>query len=184
MRTPAVLAALALLGFAGCLSSDSGNGGDPVTDPACAFDGTACTGNLTVPQVDARVVLDELKEFSSAHPYRQEGNTFHLAARDDLEGRLESAGLEVVRHRFPSGSYGGENILGFKWGLDRENWIVIGAHYDVTEGAVYGTYDDGSGTALVFELAKAFADVPTQRTIVFAEFDQEEKGLVGSGAFV
>ena len=133
------------------------------------------------PHLDARKLLDDLREYSSAHPYRSSGSPTMAAARDDLEERLAATGLEVVRQDFGSG---GQNILAFKWGSDRDHWIVVGAHYDVTEGAVYGTYDDGSGTAFVFELAAAYANVNTTRTIVFAEFDQEEKGLLGSAAFV
>jgi Zn-dependent M28 family amino/carboxypeptidase len=133
------------------------------------------------PKLDARRLLDDLKAFSSAYPYRSTGSPTMAGARDDLEGRLKAAGLDVLRQDFASG---GQNILGFKWGTDRGHWVVVGGHYDVTEGAVHGTYDDGSGTAYVFSLAAAFANVPTNRTIVFAEFDQEEMGLVGSAAFV
>jgi Zn-dependent M28 family amino/carboxypeptidase len=80
--------------------------------------------------------------------------------------------------------YEGENIIGIKWGSDREHWVVVGAHYDITEGAVHGTYDDGSGTVDVLALARAFAGVETDRTLAFIEFDQEERGLVGSRFFV
>jgi hypothetical protein len=160
--------------FAGCAQqSDSPN---DMPGPG------AMASEVAPVKVDARHLLDELKTFSSAHPYRSSGSPTMAAARDDLEQRLKSAGLDdVVRQDFGDG---GQNILGFKWGSDRDHWIVVGAHYDVTEGAVYGTYDDGSGTAFVFELAAAYAKVNTTRTIVFAEFDQEEKGLVGSAAFV
>lgn len=188
MKTSALLvAAVALLALlAGCSQSPSGDSA-VVTDPDLA-------GLVAAPKVDARKTLDDLKEFSESFPYRQSGTPTHLASRDDLAGRLSSAGLEVVRQSFPSAGtstaggpapqFDGENILGFKWGSDREHWIVVGAHYDVTEGAVYGTYDDGSGTAMVFELAEAYAKVNTTRTLVFAEFDQEEMGLIGSSAFI
>ncbi|MEA3166920.1 MAG: aminopeptidase YwaD [Thermoplasmata archaeon] len=191
----AVATLLLIASLAGCADRST----DPATgnDPACttgATDGAACTAAIMAPKVDARKTLDDLRDFSESFPYRQSGTPTHLASRDDLAGRLEAAGLEVVRDSFPSAGtstaggpepeFEGENILGFKWGTDRSHWIVVGAHYDITEGAVYGTYDDGSGTAMVFELAAAFADVQTERTLVFAEFDQEEMGLVGSRAFI
>lgn len=194
MKVLAPLSAVLLLLLPGCAQQGGDDDGNVVTDPTCAMVGADCMANMTAPHLDARQVLDDLRQFSEAFPYRQSGMANHLAARDDLAARFESSGLEVVRQSFPSGGdstvgalpfdFDGENILGIKWGTDRESWIVIGAHYDITEGAIYGTYDDGSGTVMVFELAEAFANVPTDRTIVFAEFDQEEMGLVGSRAFI
>lgn len=162
---------------AGCVDTSPDGTGVPTTPPPPLHE-------VTVPKVDARATLDDLKVFSEAFPYRQAGNAMHLGARDWLAERMTAAGLEVVRQKFPSGTYEGENIIGIKWGTDRESWIVVGAHYDVTEGAVYGAYDDGSGTIQTLKLGEAFANVATDRTIAFIEFDQEEKGLVGSEAFL
>lgn len=186
----AVLVAAALLA-SGCLAP-KGADGAPGADDTPAVHLAACdAGNLTscakvAPHVDAGELLQALQSFSSQFPYRSTGSPTMELARDDLARRLGDAGLDVVRQDFAQdGPLGpGQNILGFQWGADREHWIVIGAHYDITEGAVYGTYDDGSGTAMVFELAAAFAGLNTTRTIVFAEFDQEEMGLVGSSAFI
>jgi hypothetical protein len=189
MKGFVAVAALLLLGLSGCMQATQTS---TSTGPAgICVDASIqpCPADLAAPKVDARKVLDDLKAFSEAFPYRQSGSPTHVAAREDLAGRFKAAGLEVVREQFPSAkvgqlkdqlSYVGENVIGVKWGSDRTHFIVVGAHYDVTEGAVYGTYDDGSGTALVFKLAEAFAKVPTNRTILFAEFDQEELGLVGS----
>jgi hypothetical protein len=142
------------------------------------------------PAVDAARVLAEVKSFTEAYPYRQSGNAAHLGARQWLESSMKDAGLEVMRHAFDatqigtSSAYDGENIIGIKWGEDRSRWIVIGAHYDITEGAIYGAYDDGSGTLMTIGLARAYAQVPTNRTLAFILFDQEERGLVGARAFV
>lgn len=181
----AVLVAAALL-VSGCVAERADDGAPGADDTPETRAADCGLGNITAcvsvaPHVASRALLDELKEFSSAHPYRSTDSPTMAAARDDLAARLAAAGTEVVRQDFAGG---GQNVLGFHWGSDRAHWIVIGAHYDVTEGAVYGTYDDGSGTAFVFELAKAFQRVNTTRTIVFAEFDQEEMGLVGSQAFI
>lgn len=184
MRLPLALTLVALL-VAGCTTSPSATTGTDGAAPA-VDDATAAA-----PKVDAAETLATLKTFAEAHPYRQSGTAMHQAARDELAGAMEAAGLDVMRQTFDvqSGgvlpvSYQGENIIGIKWGEDREHWVVVGAHYDVTEGAVFGTYDDGSGTILTLKLAEAFANVPTNRTIAFIEFDEEELGLVGSGFFV
>ena len=62
---------------------------------------------------------------------------------------------------------------------------IIGAHMD---GYGWGeaANDDGSGTALVMELARIFSspDVQTDRTIRFALWNNEETGLNGARAYV
>ena len=62
---------------------------------------------------------------------------------------------------------------------------IIGAHMD---GIGYGeaANDDGSGTALVMELARVFAspDVTTETSIRFVLWNGEENGLYGSRAYV
>jgi hypothetical protein len=62
---------------------------------------------------------------------------------------------------------------------------IIGAHMD---GIGWGeaANDDGSGTAIVMELARIFSspDVQTDRTIRFALWNNEETGLNGARAYV
>ena len=181
MRLPLLLClALLVPTLVGCVTSDE-PGATTAADAA-----KAAAMNLSAPKVDAAKTLAALKTFSEAYPYRQSGTATHNGARDNLEAGFKAAGLETMRQTFASGvgaapvPYDGQNILGIKWGTDRNHWVVVGAHYDITEGAVYGTYDDGSGTMIVQHLARAFANVTTARTIVFCNFDGEEEGLRGS----
>ena len=62
---------------------------------------------------------------------------------------------------------------------------IIGAHMD-GHGYNEAANDDGSGTALVMELARVFAspDVQTERSIRFALWNGEEGGLNGARAYV
>src|SRR5216110_2512644 len=66
-----------------------------------------------------------------------------------------------------------------------EEMYIVGAHMD---GIGWGeaANDDGSGTALVMELARVFssADVRTDRSIRFILWNNEETGLNGSRAYV
>jgi len=66
-----------------------------------------------------------------------------------------------------------------------EEMYIIGAHMD---GIGWGeaANDDGSGTAIVLELARIFssADVQTERSIRFALWNNEETGLNGARAYV
>jgi Zn-dependent M28 family amino/carboxypeptidase len=66
-----------------------------------------------------------------------------------------------------------------------EEMYIIGGHFD---GIGWGeaANDDGSGTALVMEVARVFSspDVVTDRSIRFALWNNEESGLNGAHAYV
>jgi len=62
---------------------------------------------------------------------------------------------------------------------------IVAAHMD-GHGWGEAAHDDGSGTALVMQLARIFSmpDVQTERTIRFARWNNEETGTNGAGAYV
>jgi len=67
-------------------------------------------------------------------------------------------------------------------GRDADRWVVLGTHHDAW---TFGGMDPGSGTSAVFETARALAALSKQgwkpdRSLVFAFWDAEEPGLVGS----
>jgi len=66
-----------------------------------------------------------------------------------------------------------------------EEMYIVGAHMD-GHGYNQAANDDGSGTALVMELARVFngADVTTERSIRFVLWNNEETGLNGAIAYV
>ncbi len=66
-----------------------------------------------------------------------------------------------------------------------EEMYIIGGHMD-GHGWGEAANDDGSGTALVMELARVFSspDVKTDRSIRFALWNNEETGLNGARAYV
>jgi len=79
-----------------------------------------------------------------------------------------------------------EEVYCTKVGASRpDEMYIIGAHMD-GHGWGEAANDDGSGTALVMELARVFsmADVVTERTIRFALWNNEETGLNGARAYV
>lgn len=87
------------------------------------------------------------------------------------------------------------NVVGLIEGADpelRDEWIVIGAHYD-HDGArgsvIYnGADDDASGVAGLIEIAEAYGaaardgDRP-RRSILLAAWNSEEQGLFGAWAY-
>ena len=66
-----------------------------------------------------------------------------------------------------------------------DEMYIVGAHMD-GHGVNEAVNDDGSGTALVMELARIFSapDVTTERSIRFVLWNNEETGLNGARAYV
>jgi hypothetical protein len=66
-----------------------------------------------------------------------------------------------------------------------DEMYIVGAHMD-GHGWGEAANDDGSGTALVMELARVFSspDITTERSIRFALWNNEETGLNGARAYV
>ena len=81
------------------------------------------------------------------------------------------------------------NVVGVLPGKDTSEIIVVGAHYDHLgkhDGWIWnGADDNASGTVGVMTLAKACmaAGEQPEKTIVFAAWTGEEKGLLGSEYF-
>lgn len=90
----------------------------------------------------------------------------------------------------PPEIYRGRNVLGIIEGENKNQILVIGAHYDHKgkyNGFVWnGADDNASGTVAVMTIARACmaTGVKPKRTIVFAAWDGEEEGLLGSHYFV
>ncbi len=72
--------------------------------------------------------------------------------------------------------------VGIKRGLS-DSIIVLGAHIDSATPEVPGANDDGSGSAVVIELARVLSKRTNHYTMVFCLFGGEEQGLRGSRHF-
>lgn len=83
----------------------------------------------------------------------------------------------------------GVNLIGIMPGLNYhqggDNILVVGAHYDTTTMSP-GVNDNGSGMTALLECARILSPKmgDLNNTIIFVAFDQEEKGCLGSMAFV
>jgi len=117
---------------------------------------------------------------------RMQGTQRNRDAIDWLEKQLRSFGYtNVERHRFMSGSGPLENIYATKIGttIPGEMYIVS-AHMD-GRGGGEAADDDGSGCAVVLELARVLgmSDVQTDRSVRFIFWNNEEFGMDGSGTY-
>lgn len=86
------------------------------------------------------------------------------------------------------------NILGMIPGKNTKEYVIVGAHFDhlgidpVLDGdQIYnGADDNASGVSAVLQIARAFlaSGQQPERNVIFAFWDGEEKGLLGSKYFV
>ncbi|WP_062356482.1 M28 family metallopeptidase [Pseudoxanthomonas mexicana] len=106
-------------------------------------------------------------------------------ARGDAIGRrLDAVGIAWKREAFEHNGQAGQNLVADLGGPDKAPLLLIGAHYDqVAIG--HGATDNASGVAAVLELAQALKAKPLAHHRVQVVFwDLEEKGLLGSSAWV
>jgi len=83
-------------------------------------------------------------------------------------------GLSVSEERFEAGGQSVVNLIVEQKGTQRpEDIVLIGAHYDSAPGTP-GANDNGTGVALLLEMARALTDVPASRTIRYVAFVNEE----------
>ena len=130
------------------------------------------------PAVSGKELADYAIAFSDEFTGRVTGTPVQLLATEALVAELESYGLEVEVE-----TYRGvlQAVTATKKGTSKpDELVVMGAHFDVLPHSVAGTYDNGSGTAMVVKLAKAFSTVKTQRTMVFSLYNGEEEGALAS----
>jgi N-acetylated-alpha-linked acidic dipeptidase len=132
---------------------------------------------------DAAPILQALKGpgvpqgWQGALPFRyhlggvgaQGGVRVHLVSQQDYQRRI----IWDVIGKIPGSVYPGE-------------WVVTGNHRDAW---VYGAVDPGSGTAAMLESVHGVGALLKQgwrprRTMVFASWDAEEEGLIGSTEWV
>ncbi len=101
-----------------------------------------------------------------------------------IRNKLISYGYQVDSASF--GSSGGKNIWAKKTGMLYPNKkVILCAHYDaMPNGPISpGADDNGAGVATVLEAARILIDYNFEYTIVFALWDDEEYGLLGSANY-
>ena len=97
-----------------------------------------------------------------------------------LRNRASKAKIILRQKEWKSKTF---NIIAEKKGYEYPcEYIIICAHYDSVYN-VPGATDNAGGTAFVLELAKAFSNLKTKRSIRFILFSAEELGLRGSLAY-
>ncbi len=104
-------------------------------------------------------------------------------AADYIKQKLNSYGLITYDQNF---SATGRNVYGVQPGsLYPNKKYIICAHYDdMPSGTTApGADDNASGTAAVIEAARIFTEYDSKYTIIYALWDEEEQGLIGSAYY-
>jgi len=150
-------------------------------------------------QISTQVYHDQIHSFVDPQDSRFVAHEGNGGAAEYIKGQLLEFGMNVTQQSFEDkrvehyvNADGKErvNILGYIPGTDLAGEaVLLGAHYDSvnwedTTGKAPGVDDNGSGLSLLLAVAKALKGSSFRRSVVFAAFNAEEEGLVGSEHFV
>jgi hypothetical protein len=111
---------------------------------------------------------------------RNKNQAGNALAETYIKQKLQSYGLVTAIQSFSSS---GKNVLATQPGTEFPNKkFIICAHYDdMPSGTTApGADDNASGTSAVLEAARIFSQYTFPYTIVYALWDEEEQGLIGS----
>ncbi len=147
-----------------------------------------------VNQVNQDTLMKFVKQLSgveavtiAGQPYtivsRHKNNASNNMAGNYIQEVLQGYGMTTTQQSF---STTGKNIIGVKTGTQFPNQkYIICAHFDdMPSGTTApGADDNASGTAAVMEAARIMSQYNFPYTIVFALWDEEEQGLVGSAYY-
>ncbi|MBP6468785.1 MAG: M28 family peptidase [Chloroflexi bacterium] len=158
----------ALLGIVGCATQEMP---DIRYDPAALrFDGEQAFATET--------------EFVSQFPNRDSGQPNNRLAAEWLQTQFTEMGMACTMQEWEVINYSqplplNNVVCSLPGASERE--IVVVAHLDQFAGTTQGADNDGSGIAIMLELAKLFAaeDTPPY-TLTFLASDGEEYGMLGT----
>ncbi len=144
---------------------DTGSTAQPSGCTASSIELAACT--------DGQAYQDDLAFIAQE---RTPGSDHWQAVQDLCAQRFAQLGLEVELNDYGSGV----NVIGRQLGETApDEQILITAHYDHITGCD-GADDNASGVAGVLESARLLSQVRFERSLVYACWDEEERGLIGS----
>lgn len=111
--------------------------------------------------------------------FRSEGGrkAAEYVAAQFRESGLSSAQLQPI-------AGGGQNVIGIIEGQRKDEFVLIGAHYDAFGGPFTGARDGAAPVAVMIETARLAAAGKPGRSLVFVAFDGEEQRQAGLQAYL
>lgn len=164
-----------------------------ITILLCSFLIPVAASSQTIGEIINKVNLDTLslkvRQFSGEIPTIVNGNSVTILNR---QSNNNDVAAEYIRQEFSRldnltindqvYSTNGRNIIATQLGkTNPTNIYLICAHYDTV--ADYCADDNASGTIAVLEIARILSTQCLDNTIVYALWDQEEIGLIGSNYY-
>jgi hypothetical protein len=150
--------------------------------------------------VDREQLLHDLRVLSSDDMQgREVGTAGGAKARAYIVERFRAVGIQPIAGAYerPFPVAGGRtrvaatgvNVVGMIRGTRTpDRFIVVSAHYDhvgIRNGETFnGADDNASGTAALFAIGAHFSKMPPAVSLMVVAFDGEERGNVGSRAFL
>ena len=144
-------------------------------------------------QVSQDTLTKVIREFSGEDPTVVNGTTVTILNRESANNDLAADYLKERLSKFNNltindqaynvtygaTTYNGRNIIATQLGKTNPNNIyIVCGHYDSVDD--YSIDDNASGTTAVLEIARILSTQCFDNTIIYALWDQEENGLVGS----
>jgi hypothetical protein len=163
---------------------------EPLSAGATILTAKAKNFHAITRSIDPVRIKEDLESLSGAKPITVNGQTFTLTHRASadmknkarlwLRSVYEELGFTITEHRYGSGI----NFIAEKQAQKPvdDQILIVSGHMDTVQTS--GADDDGSGVISSLSIARAIARVPLTRTIRFVAFDEEERGLLGSSAYV
>ncbi len=143
-----------------------------------ADDGEKADIAAVIAQITSGKILEKFfNVYGNNHPRSQE---HYNQTRDYIHQYYAGLGYAARRDTFMVTDREGVNIIGVKPGLMREDSsILLTGHYDTVEPTP-GADDNNMSVAIVMEAARILKDYQFKNSIVFANWDLEEIGLLGA----
>jgi hypothetical protein len=142
----------------------------------------------TKAQFDAPYLKSKLEQITGVKSFEVSGQQVVIKERGGAAGRenvrkylqieLGKLGFKTWLHKYSST---GTNIVAQKDGSNAAGLVVLSAHIDSVGNA--GADDDGTGVAALIATAKVFSTLNHRYSLRIVGYDQEEDGLIGSGAY-
>ncbi len=139
--------------------------------------------SVITPQSSRQIIAD-LSAFYSRHSLTEGCRQAEQYVYDYFVGQ----GYDASFFNFQYNGANLRNVIGEKLGQAYpESIIIVCGHLDCTSGDPYvlapGAEDNGTGSAVVLNAARAFSELPCAMTIRFMTFSGEEQGLIGSDRY-
>jgi hypothetical protein len=155
------------------------------------------TLSAIINSVNSDSLINTVKTLSGVIPFINENTSITILTRhSDYQGntdaaqylfnKLKSYNLSPVVQSF---SLTGKNILAVQNGSESDKYVIICAHYDCCGNRMCksdssfiapGADDNASGAAAVLECARIISSISSKYSIIYALWDEEEQGLLGS----